>query len=339
MKFLFHAEQLNYRGTTNSILEYARYNQEILGNESVIVYSQDTPAGVDVGSAPEVIDSVSKEFKLLTYRDNNHLNDIASEYDFFYSQRAGEKIDSHTKRENAVITSTKMGVHCVFQWHDPHGDVYAYISKWMSHNVAKLYNAPVHPWVPYIVDLPQPDYDTRTHLGIPKDKLVIGRFGGYDTFDLPFAQKVVMRIAQERNDIVFLFANTRPFCDLPNVLFLGPFIGQQQKSNYINSCDAFIHARWLGESFGLAIAESLFFNKPVLACEIGFDGNHVETLKPFDLIYKDNDEEDLYRRIVDIRGKIGIDYKKLAIEQYNPKNVMNQFKAVFIDEKFSKSNT
>jgi glycosyltransferase involved in cell wall biosynthesis len=112
---------------------------------------------------------------------------------------------------------------------------------------------------------------------------------------------------------------------------MGPFLGQQQKSNYINSCDAFIHARWLGESFGLAIAESLFFNKPVLACDIGFDRNHVETLKPFDLIYKENDEDDLYRRILELRYKVGIDYRKLMINQYNPKNVMSRFRSVFID--------
>jgi len=330
MKILFHAEQLNYRGTTNSILEYAHYNQEILGNESVIVYSTETPEGLDVGSEKEVIEAVGKRFKLLTHKNNNDLNDIASEYDFFYSQRADERIDSHTKRENAVITSTKMGVHCVFQWHDPHGDVYAYISEWMSHNVAKLYNAPVHPWVPYVVNLPDPTYDTRAHLGIPKNKFVIGRFGGYLTFDLPFVKKVVEKIARERDDIVFLFANTEPFCDHPNVIFMGPFLGQEQKSNYINSCDAFIHARWLGESFGLAIAESLFFNKPVLACDMGFDRNHIETLKPFDLLYKENDEEDLYRRIVQLRYKVGIDYRKLVVDQYNPKNVMEKFKKVFL---------
>lgn len=332
MKILFHAEQLNYRGTTNSILEYAHYNQEILGNESVIVYSQEQPEGLDVGSVPEVIDDVKSKFKTLTYRNNDHLNVIATDYDLFYSQRAGEKIDSHTKRENAVITSTKMAVHCVFQWYDPHGDVYAYISEWMSHNVAKRYNAPVMPWVPYVVNLPEPDYDTRAHLGIGRDKFVIGRFGGYNTFDLPFAHNVVKRIAQERDDIVFLFANTLPFCDLPNVIFMGPFFGQQQKSNYINACDAFVHARWLGESFGLAIAESLFFNKPVLACDFGFDRNHVETLKPFDLLYKENDEEDMYRKILDLRYKVGIDYRKLAVDQYNPKNVMQKFKSVFMDE-------
>ncbi len=333
MKVLFHAEQLNYRGTTNSILEYAHYNQEILGNESVIVYSQEQPEGLDVGGVPQVIEEVGKKFQLLTYENNNELNDLASGYDLFYSQRAGERVDSHTKRENAVITSTKMGVHCVFQWYDPHGDVYAYISEWMAHNVSKMYDAPLHPWVPYVVNLPEPNFDTRAALNIPKNKFVIGRFGGYQTFDLPFVHNAIKRIVQERDDIVFLFANTQPFCDHPNIIFLGPFLGQEQKSNYINACDAFIHARWLGESFGLAIAESLFFNKPVIACERGFDRNHVTMLGPFDLLYKENDEEDVYNKILELKDPSlhRINYRKLVVDDYNPHNVMNQFKSVFIN--------
>ena len=59
MKILFQCEQLNFRGTTNSTYDYARYNQEILGNESAIVYSSVSPSGLDVGSHPDVVD----EFK------------------------------------------------------------------------------------------------------------------------------------------------------------------------------------------------------------------------------------------------------------------------------------
>lgn len=333
MKVLFHVDQLNYRGVTNSVLEYARYNQEILGNESVIIRSLDLPEGIDVGNEKEVIDSVSSEFQLLTYNDFKELNNIASKFDFCYSQRSGERIESNNQKENPVVTTTRMGVHCVFQFFDPHGDVYAYISEWMAKNVSKNYGAALHPWVPYVVNLPEPNYDTRAHLGIPKDKFVIGRFGGYHTFDLEFAHRVVRRIVEERDDIIFFFANTAPFCDHPNVIFLGPFLGQQQKSNYINACDAFIHARRLGESFGLSIAESLFFNKPVLACDIGFDRNHYETLKPYDLIYKENDEQDLYNRIIHLKHKVGIDYKKLIVDQFSPRNVMKQFKEVFFDGK------
>ena len=36
MRVLFHTNTLNYRGTTVAISDYARYNQEVLGNESII---------------------------------------------------------------------------------------------------------------------------------------------------------------------------------------------------------------------------------------------------------------------------------------------------------------
>ena len=60
MKVLFHAEQLNYRGTTNSVVDYARYNQEILGNESAIIYDIDSSgiAGFEIGSNPKVIEYI-----------------------------------------------------------------------------------------------------------------------------------------------------------------------------------------------------------------------------------------------------------------------------------------
>jgi len=91
MKILFHAEQLNYRGTTNSIVDYARYNQEILGNESAIVYDIDSSgiAGVEVGSNPKVIEHIKTLFPVYTYNSVDQLNDIASKFDVCYSQRAG----------------------------------------------------------------------------------------------------------------------------------------------------------------------------------------------------------------------------------------------------------
>lgn len=329
MKVLFHAEQLNLRGTTNSILDYAKYNQEILGNESIIVYSEETPEGLDVGSVPHVVEMVKSQFKTLTYKNNNHLNDIAADYDFFYSQRAGEKVDSHTKRENAVITTTKFGVHCVFQWYDPHGDVYAYISEWMAKTVSNSYNAPPQKWVPYVVDMPEPNHDTRSFFNIPKDKYVIGRHGGFNTLDIKQTIDAIVRVAETRDDIVFLFANTRQFIDHPRIIFAPPFTGQQQKANYIGACDAMIHGRFLGESFGLSIAEFLYQNKPVLAWNGGFDKNHIVTLQPYDLLYEAHVDE-IYNKIIGLRDRPPMNYKA-AVEKYNPHNVMNQFKEVFLN--------
>ena len=329
MRVLFHTEQLNFRGTTNSIFDYARYNQEILGNESVIVFDETAPIGVDVGSNAGVITEIAKHFQILTYSSEDNLNKIAEKFDLCYTQRAGRIVDDLTKRKNPIVTSTRFGVHCVFQWYDPHGDVYAYISEWLANNVAKSYGAQLHPHVPYIVDLPEADKDFRKQYDFPKDRFIIGRIGGYNTFDLPHVKKAVQRVAETRDDILFIFANTEPFSDHKNILFVEPFFDQQLKANYIHMCDAMLHGRQLGETFGLSISEFLFKNKPVLAWNDGFDKNHIEMLKDFDLLYG-NDEDDVYRRIVELRDRAPVDYRSI-VSPFSPKNVMEQFSRVFLD--------
>ena len=334
MKVLFHAEQLNYRGTTNSVVDYARYNQEILGNESAIIYDIDSSgiAGFEIGSNPKVIEYIKTLFSVYTYNSVDQLNDIASKFDVCYSQRAGVKVDHTTlngkKIVKPIVTSTKFGVHAVFQWYEPHGDVYAYISEWLSKAVHKNYGTKeLPPFVPYIVDLPQPIWNMRQMLGIPEDKIVIGRLGGFDTFDIEFVKRTVYDIVNERDDIVFLFAHTLPFYTHPNIIHVDAFFDQQTKSDFICSCDAMLHGRELGESFGLAISEFLFHNKPVLAWSGGFDKNHVHMLQRTGLLY--DDEKQLREKLLSIRDYKNGNYAAI-VESFTPSNVMRKFQQVFL---------
>lgn len=340
MKILFQCEQLNFRGTTNSTFDYARFNQEILGNESTIIYSDSSPSGLDVGSHPDVVDEFKKHFNVLQYKSEDDLNDIASKYDFCYSQRAGYLYEPDSKKKLLEVKTTKFGVHSVFQWNDPHGDVYAYISEWLANNVSKTYESPLMPYVPYVVNLPEPSYDLRKVLGIPKDKLVFGRHGGFNTFDIPFVYEVIKKIVSERNDIVFLFLNTVKFIDHPNVIHLNSVFDRNKVSNFINACDAMIHARWLGESFGLSIAEFLYHDKPVISWKGGFDRNHVQMLNDFNCLYGTEDTEDArklwcgaaeecYSLIVNFRDRPKQDFKKI-VEPFTPANVMKKFQEVFL---------
>lgn len=337
-KVLFQVDQLNYRGVFNSVLEYAKYNEEVLGNESAIVYNTSDQKGKDVGTKPELIAEVVKRFPLYSFNSEQTLNNIASRFDFCYTQRAGFLYDAMNDNVKLpVVTSTKFGVHSVFQYHQPHGDVYAYISEWLAKAVVQLYaeyNIGPQKFVPFVINLPPPNDDLRKKLrekmNIPQDAFIIGRYGGYETFDLDFTENAVVNVAQENPNIVFWFVNTRPFGPkLPNIIFTGPLFGEQAKSNYICACDAMIHARRLGESNGIAISEFLFHNKPVLAWEGGFDQNHANMLKPYDLLYKE-DEQDIYNRIVDLPNKVNENYKQI-VEKFNPAAVMKQFKEVFLD--------
>lgn len=92
-----------------------------------------------------------------------------------------------------------------------------------------------------------------------------------------------------------------------------------------------LHARQRGESFGLAICEFLFHNKPVLAYNGGVDQNHVRLLSGFNTLY--SDVKDLNDMIVGFRN----DRKLLTnhewsskVSEYKPERAIQKFKEIFL---------
>ena len=111
--------------------------------------------------------------------------------------------------------------------------------------------------------------DLRAELGIPADATVFGRHGGDNTFDIPEARSAVLAVARRRADIYFVLMNTREIwvregeTRPPNILYLPPTTDERRKGDFIRSCDAMIHARSSGETFGLAIAECARARRPM----------------------------------------------------------------------------
>lgn len=327
MKVLFHNKTLNYRGVTNSTIDYAYYNQIVLGNESVIAYDAnfDSSGGLDIDSKSEVIDRIKGMFKLVTYENLNHLNRIAEKYDVVYTQKAGFA-------DKELITSTRHAVHAVFQYYQPHGTFYAYISEWLAKEIERTVakNA-LQKFVPYIVNLP-PMLPTlrdrmREALGIPKDAFVIGRHGGLMTFDIPFVNTQLYDLCEKHKNLYFLLANTNQRATHNRIIYMKPFFGVHAKTSFAAACDAGLHGRTLGESFGLGICEMLFHNKPVLAWEGGFDKNHVDLLKGHDLLYS---EDNFMDKVGELIVRPPEDYAKI-VSPYTPEKVMLKFKSVFLD--------
>lgn len=315
MRVLFHANTLNYRGTTVAITDYAKYNQEILGNESVIAYNDSLGYEKDMGSEQAVVEELRKKFNVVGYREGDLEGIVQKEkIDFAYFIRAGFA--------EPLPMNVRTGVHSVFQYNEPHGDKYAYVSKWLSEHMSQG----TIPYVPHIVRLPTPTRDYREVLGIRKDQVVLGRYGGYFTFDIPFVQDTIRRIISETDHFVFLFMGTNPFIDHPCVKYVTETHDLQKKANFINTCDGMLHARTRGESFGLSIAEFLALNKPVLAWEGGGDRNHVDMLGDSDLLYNEND---LYEKITHIKSLDRQQWYKRVYE-YTPGVVMNKFDEVFL---------
>lgn len=315
MRVLFHGETLNYRGTTVAITDYARYNQEVLGNESIIAYCKTYGTEKDSGNEHAVIETLEKEFKVFGYRAGNLEKKIdENKIDVAYFIKAGQKTE--------LPTNCKTAVHAVFQFNDPHGDRYAYVSKWLSDEMS----SGIIPFIPHIVNLPPPTGNYKKSLGIRDDQIVVGRIGGYYTFDIPGVKEFIKQLVVKDDKFVFLFAGTQPFIDHPNVKFINEIHSLQKKSNYINTCDCMLHARDRGESFGLSIAEFLALNKPVLAWNGGHDRNHLEMLKNSGTLY--NNEDDLNYMLHNLKD-FDQDWTK-RVEEFKPELVMKKFKEIFL---------
>jgi len=315
MKILFHTNTLNYRGTTVAVTDYARYNQKILGNESIITYCKSNGSEKDMGNEQDVIDDLSSEFNLIGYDSGDLEKTIdKNKVDLAYFITSGVR-ESLPKNCRSVV-------HAVFQINDVHGDRYAYISEWLSN---KMSDGTI-PFVPHIVNLPETDENYREFFKIRPDQTVIGRIGGYFTFDIPFVKEYIKYLVNKTDRFVFIFMGTEPFIKHPCVIFLNEIHDSSRKAKFINTCDAMLHARKQGESFGLSIAEFLSLNKPVLAWDGGYDQNHLVMLKDSGLLYKDSYDID---RIIYNLSSFKEDWTK-RVEQFKPEHVMEKFKDVFI---------
>jgi glycosyltransferase involved in cell wall biosynthesis len=316
MRVLFHTNTLNFRGTTVAATDYAEFNQSSLGHESVIGFDATIPYERDMGTEEAVINRLRSRFPVIGHNGLQDLEKLIEKHsiDVVYFLRYGAR--------EPLPSNARTAVHAVFQAYEPHGDRYAYVSEWLSRKMT----AGSVPFVPHMVNLPEPNCDLRATLSIPKGAIVVGRHGGYLSFDIPWVKATVEKVARQNNELVFLFLNTERFADLPNIIHLPPTSDPQMKSNFINACDAMLHGRARGESFGCSIFEFLHFNKPVLACALGEDQNHVETLGNHGSLYAT--PEDLENLLVSIRA-LGGPWKPLATP-YAPGKVMEQFHKVFL---------
>lgn len=315
---LFHAFNLGHRGGTNSLRDYAHYNQEILGNKSTIVYDNSHQKSED-----DVIEFLSQQFEVIHIPNDENkekqLNKLAESYDLVYSQRSGYS-------ESPRVYSAPFAIHGVFGNYTDECDRFAYISKYLADSAQLNLQKPIS-YIPYVVDLPPPVSDLRKFYGISKDQFVFGRIGGYQEFDIPFVHSTIESILKKRDDVVFLMVNTKPFMEHKNVIHIEPFFNEQKKSDFINSCDAMIHARTMGETFGLAMMEFLYFNKPVLAWEKGNDLNHVNILQEFNLLYNNENVETKMQELIE--GRRTYNFSQI-LQEFAPVSVMKKFQEIFI---------
>jgi hypothetical protein len=320
MKIGFFVQEMNFRGITNSIFEYAYYNETILKNKSYIFFYK-----LSKSNKNEVITKFKKNFdtyginKFETIKKFNNRIKL----DFIYHQvgKADDLDFSYTPQSM---------VHLVFPQniYKIRENIYFFISNWLSKECS---NSKI-PHLPYIVNYDKDKKNLRKELGIKSNDIVFGCHGGESSFDIPFVHQTIINIAKKRNDIYFIFLNINKFSEEPNIIFLKGTSEKKFINIFINTCDAMIHGRSIGESFGLACAEFAIKNKPILTYNFCRDRAHIFMLK--NKIFTYSSMSSLDKLIVNFNKN---KFKKFNTfnfyKKFNPKIVMKAFKKIYIQEK------
>ena len=322
---VFFVRHFTERGTEVSVYDYAHYNEEILGNKSIIFcFTLNKMKELNFPTSRASYNKFKNRFELIEIDHIYEIQQYIKEYsiDIFYTQTCGDYVKTLYEFDNKELWSTcKTIKHCVFVVNGKESDYYCTISNFL--NTAGKTNYPV---LPYMVTLPSSSENIRKSLNIPEDATVFGGYGGEDNFDIKYAQLVVNLISNNFPNIYFLFANFHKFCpEHPNIIHLPTILDPLEKTKFINTCDAMIWARSGGETFGLAIAEFSIKNKPVIATKVG-ELAHVELLKDKALWYASPQE--LFDILINFNRKEASLKDWNAYTDYTPEKVMTIFKNI-----------
>jgi len=328
-KIAFYQPHIDIQGTGVAYFDFAHFNQEILGNKSFMIYVEGDHRSHPLAikkfqdSAVETI-AINAERMDLLEKKLEELN-----VDAVYINKNGSSVDGR------CVNNVPMLIHAGACCNDPHGLVYAYTSEWLA---KKMSNDQL-PSVPYVVSLPEHDEDFREDLGIPRDATVISRMGGYYGWDIKFVNDAVIDSLKHRDDIYFLFVQTHEFYNSDRyadsrervkgkIIHMEPFADLHTKRKFINTSDALLHARAVGESFGHTCAEYSICNKPAITYRHSPERSHIDLLGDKAFYYDDYDS--VLDILVNFYPQPEEDWN--AYRHLSPEPAMQKFKEVFLDK-------
>ena len=313
VKIAFWDNGLGERGTSVALYDYAHFNETVLGNESIVLFNTSHYSNKDT-----VIKKFTDRFNVYGVDNWSKVDNILQneKVNILYIIKAGDW-------DGQISNVCKTVVHCVFYCSYPHGNIYSSISPWVTNNNGRF------PVVPHIISLPEHNRNMRMKLNIPENAIVYGRHGGYNQFDIDYVQKIVYDVAKNNKNTYFLFVNTKPFCEeLPNIIHLSMIIDLNEKTEFINTCDAMIWGRSDGEVFSLSQGEFSIKNKPIICTSSLYYNGHKELLKDQAIWYNENNLKDI---LIHFNKEENSKLDWNAYKEYTPENVMKIFKEVYID--------
>jgi hypothetical protein len=316
----FFIRHFTERGTEVAIYDYAKYNEEILNNKSYIIcFTQEKQKYFGFPEERTSYNKFKERFQIIEINNIYDMKQIiiCFSLSYFYTLTYGGGNDIYDFNNKDIWSSCKTIKHCVFDTKYPESDFYISISHKL--NEVNETNIPV---IPHIVSLPNSTENLRNELNIPNNAIVLGRYGGQDQFDILFVYNAIIEYLNLNNNIYFLFMNTDKFYEHPRIIYLERNIDIEYKVKFINTCDAMIHARKMGETFGLSIAEFSIKNKPIITCPCG-ELEHIKILGEKGIYY--NTKEELLEIFNYIQYIINSRNDWNAYKYYTPENIMNLF--------------
>jgi hypothetical protein len=157
----------------------------------------------------------------------------------------------------------------------------------------------------------------------------VGRHGAPDQLNAPFVAAALEAALHARPDLWVMLLNTAPLLRHERVIHVPRAADRQRVADFVASCDLGLNARRGGEAFGLAIAEFLAQDKPVLVWEGGRDRHHLRLVE--DPAFRFRTREELTRALVRFEPRPGQGRWRERVAPFAPEAVMRTFSRVFLD--------
>jgi hypothetical protein len=313
----FLSNKLTLRGTEIAMYDYAHFNELLLNNKSIILTRDYNIIKNETDVHLDAYIKFKNRFSVEYYASQSDIDYIVDKYKIthLYIIKAG------LNNDNIYSTKCKNLIHCVGTISQPHGDVYSTVEE-----INRLYNTN-YPVVPHMINVYNTLDNMKDELNIPIDAIVFGRYGGLGEFDLNFVYNCIKKILNNTTKLYFIFMNTNIFYKHPNIKYLNGTTDMSIKRKFINTCDAMLHARSNGESYGLSCGEFAICLKPVITYSQSKEKSHINILGDKAVLYENEDQ------LYNILNEFTIDKYNMENNgylKYNCENVMKVFDDVYL---------
>lgn len=268
---LWHSNQFGPRGTEIALFDYASsFETYLCGISHVDTFGTDAamnrePSSESFLTLPKFQARFPGRTHLLMHNGREELDALLNNVsaNAFYAIQAGMKSWTMVWPNTTQGNHVKTLLHAVFDGHERHFDSYAVVGD----------TIPRAKGVPVVHHIVNADFELlrlpglRSEYNIPSSARVFCRHGGPGTFDIQFVRDAVCLHARLYPKDFFIFLGTLPIeCSekFNNIIQLSKTIDLRFKQRFLNTCNACLHARSDGETFGLGVAECSMTGLPVI---------------------------------------------------------------------------